>query len=436
MWFPDEPVTWQGCVCNEYDSLIRRHLVDVPKVSPEFLNFGRKLVDQIVQEIGYVEPMSWDQLINSRPARMKRRYRLARYETVVKRHAFVKQFIKFELMPPAGEGEVPKASRSIQYRSTPYTASLARFLLPIEKALHKGFESNGGFRWFAKGRNPQERADDLRKMFEVYDDPYIVLADHSKFDSCVQTEHLDLEFQLYKGVIKSRFMDWLLKQQYKNKGCTRSGIYYECVARRMSGDANTSLGNSIINYIVLRYMYGDKAIIYLDGDDSVVFLPEPPKPKGNTGFNTKTEIVRRFQDIEFCQSKPVMMPDGWVMCREPMRALRRMMWKCGRPLADMESYVKTIGIGEGCVSAYMPILADLASVFRRLGAKGDYKAAWLDYRLRSQKWISKCEGPTPESRESFCQAFGMDIDTQKAWKDVFDQLVLYKDQPPLCPMLG
>lgn len=420
-WYDEEWVAgaWQACAVNEYDSLVRRHLVSMPEFTCQEDLY--KTLTVILRALGQVAAMSWEQLIASRPNRMKRRYTNARTEEVSKVSGRVKMFVKYELMH-----DETKAPRAIQHRSSAYTANLARYLIPIEHAFYElELEDNHYFRFAAKGRNALQRGHDLRRMFDHYHEPTIYLADHSKFDSCVSKKHLQLEHRLYTKCNNSRFLKYLLKQQLSNVGFTGGGIKYKCEGRRMSGDANTAIGNTVINYLVLRRMFGPDAIIYVDGDDSVVFMPHRVEPvTDGTGFNTKIEVVRDFHEIEFCQSKPVECSDGWVMCKNPLRAVARASLRCGNQKLDMADYLFTIGVGEGYASSQMPILSALAHRYRQAGGGGKFRLALLPYALKVARWAQHIEAPNDLTRRSFAITFGIDEPLQHWYEAKIMAMVL------------
>lgn len=398
----------QGCVQNEYHSLVNRHLVELLPTDPEFLEKCRNVLKPI-SELIQVEKMSNSELISSRPPRMRKRYRKALTLDLKDVHSWVNLFIKFEK-----KDDPTKAPRAIQYRATPYTARLAKYIIPIEKNLYKTFPSlNHGFRFVAKGLNAIDRAEILYEMFNWYHKPIVYLIDHSKFDSRVNKDLLQMEHEFYLNCFKGdRWLKFLLKQQVHNKGRSRNGLKYSCTARRMSGDANTALGNCLINYAILRAKFGDEAIIFLDGDDSVVFMPRYVDVDfSDTGMVSKVSTVNEFEDIDFCQSNPVWTGQRWVMCRNPIRALSRALYKVGTKPFNWMDYLATIGIGEGLCSPSMPITSILAKKFRSYG--GEFKWYFSEYRLGTQKCSKTFEYPNVHSRVSFAQAFDIDPNMQK-----------------------
>lgn len=415
--------THQGCVANEWTSLVKRHLVNPPKMSHEFILWGMTYIALLTRWLPEVESWSPTKVINSRPARMKKRYEAAFKTHLEDKHANVSMFIKFEKMH-----DPTKPPRAIQFRHTVFTANYAKYILPIEKSLYGMTLDNHGFCGFAKGKNGYQRASDLRSMFEYYPEPRIILADHSKFDSCVNSFHLYLTHTVYKAMIKNEKFDHLMRAQYYNKGYTRFGIKYTCQARRMSGDADTALGNSLVNYVVLRFMYGDQAIIYCDGDDSVVFLPTGSHTvRGGTGFNTVTQIVEEFHEIEFCQCLPVLTSGGWFMAREPIRAASRMMVRCGGIVNNSFSY--TMGLGEALASPEIPLIATACAVLMEPGGK--FNANLLEYRHKIAKASNKIHLPTTDSIMSSCLAWDMPSEVLDEWIGRLTGIVL---NPKICVM--
>jgi hypothetical protein len=195
----------------------------------------------------------------------------------------------------------------------------------------------------------------------------------------------------------------------------------------MSGDANTALGNCIINYALLRQKFGDEAIIYLDGDDSVVFMKNYVSVDfADTGMESKINVVRSFHEIEFCQSSPVQSSIGWIMCKNPIRSLSRAIFKCGHLPTNIEDYLTTIGVGEGYCSPEMPLISALAARFRM--AKGEYKWYFSDYRLATNKCTDEFLMPSSLSRSSFAITFDLDVPSQKLMEQELAAMVLASDQ--------
>lgn len=410
-----------GCSINEFVALRDRHLVELRRPCPKFLDKCYEALQELIPHFKGITKMTSRELLASRPPRMRKRYGKALGLDLKPTHSSINLFVKFE------KKENPeKPPRAIQYRATPYTARLAKYIIPIEKLMYQGIDGvNHGYRIVAKGLNAIGRGELITSMYNHYEKPYVYLIDHSKFDSAVGPELLKLEHWFYNSIFKDPFLKYLLKQQRNNIGRSRNGLFYRCVARRMSGDTNTAIGNCVINYAILRGKFGDKAIIILDGDDSVVFMPHHVEADfSDTGMTSKVNVVRNLHEIEFCQSMPVTYGDKVVMCREPIRAVNRALYRLGSMPSNWRDYMATIGIGEGLCSPGMPILSILAKKFRSYG--GEYKWYFSDYRLNTFKCSQTFEYPDVGARVDFAMCFDIDTYQQRLMEQIILAAVLNK----------
>nr|WPR18400.1 MAG: RNA-dependent RNA polymerase [Skomarfal virus 20] len=192
----------QGCAVNEYDSLLNRHIV--PSINTELviIKQGTVILKQLAQLLGVVNKYTNAELIRSRPQRMRKRYRRALQLEFKAVHATINDFVKFE------KQEEIKTPRSIQYRATPYTARLAKYTVPIERAIASSWpEINRGYRFIAKGQNALERGEELFKMYCHFDNPFVYLIDHSKFDSRVNWRLLRMEHRFYLNIFPDPFLE-------------------------------------------------------------------------------------------------------------------------------------------------------------------------------------------------------------------------------------
>lgn len=430
----DKIISFSRCTSNEYKSIVNRHVVPQLDCTDEAVGKMFVVADRIIEILRPygLQPLSRTEVIETRPPRIKKRYRNVLYNDLSP--GMGKSFIKFEKKELDydksifADEEVP---RLIQYRSSSYTLELARFTVVMEKALQQCMDDvpdNFGLPFIAKGLDPIGRAKLLRKMWSHFRDPVAHLIDHSKFDSMVNCYHHYVERKIMVDVFQSKLLGWLYKQQVNNRFISQNGIKYDFPFRRCSGDANTSLGNSLINYCILRSCYPDAAIV-VDGDDSVVITGTVSSKIDFTefGMKTKHEEVTCFEQIEFCQSRPVHTPIGWVMCRNPLRAIARMNVRLGKQ-PNLRDWFWTVGVGEGLCSAYMPIITSMAKRFRKQGWGGKY-ALWMleageRYRIRTSMYSSRFYYPDDSTRASFAIAWGISPDLQRHWEERLEASVL------------
>jgi len=291
--------------------------------SKEFFSWGKSFIKNL--DLPMVEPMSDQELIDSRPPRMRKRYAAGLSVPFDEKiHSRVSCFIKNEKMD-----EVKPKPRCINFRNSIFTAQLAKWTVPMEKLLAKwALPDNAGVPFMSKGRNAIELGKMLHDAYTSAGKKYIHLVDHSAYDGSISAHHIMLEREWYAKMSGGDAqLHTLISLQLNNKIVSRNGVKAKCKGVRMSGDANTSLGNSVINYVMLRYQYPD-AVIIVNGDDSVIFTDqsEPRFDWKVVGVDSKTSVVQEFFDLEYCQSKPVHTEVGWVMMREPVRAMSRMSY--------------------------------------------------------------------------------------------------------------
>lgn len=330
---------------------------------------------------------------------------------------------------------VGKEDRAIQYRSTAFNSELVRFLWQIE---HRTFHAtkHEGFRWCAKGLTKKQRAILLLQMADSFETPIFVCADHSRFDAHVNLELLKEEHRYY-----NRLHGWdphlrkLLKLQCHNRGKTVGGVEYECDGKRMSGDINTALGNSILNYGMLSAWLesgGVRGCILLDGDDSVIVLDKaqlsalPPIGEFmlNFGMVTEASIVEDVRRAEFCQSKIVLGREGPYFCPDIRKLLDTTRKSAANvPGNQWKPILRASILCELISNPSMPMMKPLA---RWLEANpGAVRIPdWLRYRIKSGYGVGEEQlvaapwtEPTVDERISFGLAWDISPSEQIAFED-------------------
>lgn len=339
--------------------------------------------------------------------------------------AYIKMFLKDDKYPNTwGIGEYlgqPEetsygAPRCIQYRNKRYCLRLATYLHPIEEHCYHVQD------WtetpvIAKGRNLRQRGEDLRTKWDSFVDPIALLLDHSKFDAHVTEQLLHLEHSFYTKCNDSAELAMLLEWQRINKGFTKNGTKYTTKATRMSGDQNTGLGNSIINYAMLSAFldhYGLRGSLYVDGDDSVVIIENYGKDYSldfftQFGMKTKGCAVTEFSQVEFCQTRPVKLDHGWTMVRNPLRTLLRTPWTTKQlTKKNTPHYLASIGRCELALGMGAPIGQYLGYKLSQLSSR--HIVTDLEYVAKQQQYRplrAKLVPPSSEARISYFEAWGI-----------------------------
>lgn len=401
-------------------SLIGRHLIcnGIPSrsVAADML---RLLLTTFKPE--YIEPLTRAEVIARKTDGPQRR-RYARAKESLDRYgpstswARVSAFIKVE------KWEQPlidkkKPPRLIQFRTYPYCMEVSRYLIPIEEHLWK-WQLNG-LRVFAKGMNSFALGNLFWRAFNLFDNPFIVMMDHSKFDASLTEELIELvEHGLYRQFSNDPDFIKALKHQLANRCQTKNGIKYSCIGRKMSGEYNTSCGDSVVNLAIIMHTMEGTGIRYhplVNGDDSVVICERDPRitPADFTKYGMKTEVetCREFTQISFCQSQPIMVrPEVWRFVRNPIRVMTRGVVSVKRYNGiGWAKLVNSIGHCELACNDGVPILQEFAQYLLRAGAKHskDILVHEITYRAKLER-----RNPVPVpindcARATFAEAFGI-----------------------------
>lgn len=356
--------------------------------------------------------------------------------------ALLSSFVKFE------KQDVGKAPRIINPRSPRYNLLLASFIKHAEKkffgAINKAFGA-----WtpatVIKGYNADRSADILRAKWNRFKDPVAIGLDAQKFDMHVSVRALQYEHAFYTGLFNHPLLVRLLKLQLHNRGTARlkdGKVKFSMVGTRSSGDMNTSLGNCIL-MCALVHAYsawiGVDVELANNGDDCVVFMERAvsqryvgalPEWFALRGFRMTLEpIVDIFEQVEFCQTRPVLVNGSWRMVRN----LRTCLMKDAMCLVatpnhrTLRKWLYAVGECGAILTSGVPVLAEYYKMLLRHGVKPSSGFVEEVFRNRSQLQLAKgvAEAPLVDSaRVSFYYAFGLVPDAQVELERVLRGMVL------------
>lgn len=318
-----------GCVCNEYRSLVRRHLVH--KDVDFKYDFWRSI--SLETEQFYTEklvPYTYSEVLDTIRPKKRKRY-IAALEKIrtfgLWSSAPVKMFVKPDRYPM--DCIYDKAPRAIQYRSPEFNLSFMRFTKPIEEWAYPNltYGVRSGTRVIMKGLNNVDRAAILLDKISYFKRPRFIMIDHSAYDSLISARHIKLLLRKYQRLV-GKGVRWCVHKQIKNKCTSKHGIRYEVEGTRMSGDADTGLGACLINcdiiYAVLKASGIFKYDFILDGDDAVIVVEQGSNIDidvfEHCGFKTKISYTSEVERIDFCQCRIVNVDGVHKFVRNPIRA--------------------------------------------------------------------------------------------------------------------
>lgn len=281
--------------------------------------------------------------------------RLAEYMQNHKIPAIVTPFTKIEKM----KTNKYKAPRMIQARHPVFNIHYGAYIKPLEHMIL----SRKTHIHFGKGDYDliAQKINKLRNKYTWYTE-----GDHKTFDAHVTTEALKLTHKFYQSCYNhDRKLRELSKRTLNNICISRHEDKYKIKGTRMSGDVDTSIGNSLINYAILMWLLDELGITgdaIVNGDDFILFTKEEiPIDLAATMFrrvNMETELLPSTQNIhqvEFCKSKFVITPEGnFTMMANPSRSIET-FGMTHRVHVDRQSFIHDVAICHAYINSNNPI---------------------------------------------------------------------------------
>jgi len=347
-------------------------------------------------------------------------------------------FVKFE------KQDVRKAPRGINPRDPRFNLALGKYLKHAEKSYYHSINKMFGKRTYAtviKGMDAHVVASVIKSKWDLFSRPVAVGLDATKFDMHVSVAALNYEHQFYRNLFPdSQELSWLLSKQLYNAGCAYVAdgkVEFEMQGTRASGDLNTSLGNCLLMCGLIHAYAAERGVdieLCNNGDDCVVIMEADQLQKFTDNldgwFRTRgfAMAVERpcyyLEEIEFCQSHPVLTDNGYVMVRNLASVMRKDPM-CLVPMQNDRAYKKWLfAVGDCGAKAVpgVPVHQAMYNCFRRNGTM--VNEAYIQHVFKNTGWMQRrTTGVTTISaaaRASYYLAFGILPDAQIALEQYYD----------------
>lgn len=306
----DHVFVMRNCHHNDIVALHNRYLKDTPKMTVKRKTLN-KYVDEFLDKIKphFEGKITIGDFIKTKKGKLRQRYLQALHE--IKKDGFdlqrdndIKMFIKnerySELKPP----------RAIMGRNTKFNIIYGQYTVPIEHAMM-------GLDQIVKGENFLGRGLKFRRIMAKR----FAEIDYSKFEGSQRAKLLKyVELRILKMLYPNdRDIENIFNAKMVKKGKTCNGVGFSFFGTRGSGDMDTGLFNTILNWIACR-MYEDVnntggiGNFIVDGDDGVIGIHNLKATKIDTaarmGFDAKIIIRDDYHDVEFCSSKFIEVSNG------------------------------------------------------------------------------------------------------------------------------
>lgn len=413
---------YNNCQCNEIAALTNRHLKPPLFDHPNWEEASRMTEKYYTT---FVDLVSMKQIVNRYVGTKKRLYNKAyeQYRTFgfQQKYAYVKMFIKTERFKEEHLGIKPP--RAIQYRHPIFNLQVLRFINPFEEHYyqHLSYGNCTQTRVIMKGLNWVKRAKIFVEKAQSFLQPKFICLDFSRFDSTITVDHLKSTHRKYYKV-GGRPLRHYFRMQLKNKCWTRSGIKYVVDGTRMSGDADTGLGNTIINLDAIHYvLYKSNITKYdmiVDGDDAVVIIEQGEFYNldiyKTLGFEVKADITKDIFRVDFCQSRLVLTPEP-VFVRNPIKVLSTVTTCYKDYLRSLDRWTAAVGLCEEAVNPGVPILSVLGSSLAKLSNRPLFDK---DMRRRMMGMKQQHAPITDIGRLTFYYAWGINPSMQEFIEDM------------------
>lgn len=314
--------------------------------------------------------------------------KLARYKRAIlsirtrrdrldKDYSRVKAFVKSEKTEI--DKLLNKPPRLIQFRSYEYCFFFKSYLLLFDLVVKDHERSKNIIlpnkqqlrdAW-TKFNTDDVNVRNIVDAWNSYSDPCAILLDHSKFDGHYELDLCLNEHYFWTVLLHStKFFDWLLERQASNKGFTHNGIKYFVRGKRMSGDANTSNGNTASNTFMIITWCDVAGVtefhLFINGDDSIIITSMESKNKlmklGLEFFRemfmetTMEDIAYALEEITYCQRKLCNLGGVWRWVKNPARTLGRFAVGPAQYAPVADRYLLGNALCELHVSYGVPIL--------------------------------------------------------------------------------
>lgn len=426
----------------EKQTLCNRHLMETPEPDIEGKEWGffKRRMRWLSRQIGFCRVAAMSTMLKGRNGRRRNRFWLGiqRYllNGISMKDTRLQEMQKLEFYDV--EKIEGKEDRGIQFRSVQYNAALARQIHNVERrliAIHPY-----GYHPVMKCCTPTERAHRLFAGASKFKDPVFVCGDHCRFDAHFNRHIKKEERRFFCRCCGYRTEAvFLLKAQEKNIGYTEGGICYKCAWKRSSGDINTGCGNTAVNigmvYALMDFLEFDPSEyeVGLDGDDFyyIIERSELHRMDGaaafflKLGFVTELQVARDIWQVEFCQSRPVLLPGGLTYVRNPLKVMATL----GRSpesliTSEIVNTVRASAMCELAMAPGAPVIGPIASrVLMTLGKGRTRFSASMQWKADERGLVidQNREYPDPDFLARYSMYRSWDIDP--------GQQLAYEEQP-------
>jgi hypothetical protein len=395
------------------DGIIKRFGRELPK--PE-IGFHKRLLRYVDRWCStYLRPldtiMTFEQWLETTDYNDSRKYELRRsYDALngaspsTRMCKRIKSFVKTESYPCF------KHARIINSRSDSFKVFSGPIFKSIENAVFD-------LPWFVKHHPVNEWPAMVARLYR--DGAIYLGTDFTAFESHFTAEVMRAcEFRVYRYMLRF-FPDYykLISNTLagRNVGRFRCGVEFEIMARRMSGEMCTSLGNSLTNLLLWSYYADNHGISWdglVEGDDGLfaVYGGSPPSAEdyARMGFTIKMEHFTDPCYASFCGITCV----GDQLIRNPLRFVSKFGWtssciQAGKPV--LNSLLRAKALSAIYETPQCPVIRAIAERALMLteGFEPRFEGSYFHVQEVVQPFC-----PSESTRLLFAEMFSISVESQ------------------------
>lgn len=363
--------------------------------------------------------------------------------SVQRRDAYLKTFVKAEKINTTKKPD--PAPRVIQPRNVRYNVEVGRYLRRFEHYLYRGIDEIWNGPTIIKGYTVEQIGKIARDAWDSFISPVAIGFDMKRFDQHVSSDALKWEHSVYLDAFcHDSYLAELLEWQLVNKGVGYASdgmIKYKVDGCRMSGDMNTAMGNCLIACAITHDFFrsrGIRARLMNNGDDCVVICEKEcaavvkadmVRHWRQFGFQCELECdAEIFEQIEFCQMRPVYDGEKYVMVRNPLVSLSKDSYSVGpwNGINHARKWVNAVGLCGLSLTGGIPVVQSYYNMMIRNTQSVNSSGILRDvsfasgFRELARLGNRKNGAISEDARFSFYLAFGITPDLQRAMESDYD----------------
>jgi hypothetical protein len=328
----------------------------------------------------------------------------------------VNLMVKREVLP-----KYPTKPRGIQFY--PNLATQAKFgpeFFSLQKTYTEWFQRREvapGIRvTFASGMNAVDLGSWMTSVLEDVADPHLYERDGESWDATMQRPHLILRKTAYDvaGDDFLKFVDDGFSVVGKSP---RGALRYKLVGTVKSGHNDTTLGNSLVNAMIVATAMRDQGLrgdIIVAGDDLLAVIQGDfdehalAKRESSLGIKPKYRKFDNPLDVSFISGVWFRANGSWVFTPKPGRLLSRLFWTVRPPLPKHRlAYNNGIAAGLRPTCAHMPIIGTFLAIHTTEGV-APITPYGREYMLAV--WESPVSYSELGMMDSFCARYDLTLD--------------------------